>query len=80
MLANSEKVVGSKQVSRGISEGTIGCVIVAEDTERAMKERIVAAAEKSGVSVLYAPDMAWLGAAAGIDVGAAVAGIKARED
>ena len=80
MLANSSKVVGTKQVLRGISEGTVGCVIVAEDAESALKERVIGAAESAGVPVKSAPSMAWLGDACGIEVGAAAAGIGTQED
>lgn len=75
LLKLSSKVVGTKQVLRGISEGTVGCVIVAEDAERALKERVVGAAEAAGIPVLGAPNMAWLGNVAGIEVSAAAVGI-----
>ena len=61
LLKISPKVVGSKQVSRGIAEGTVGCVIVAEDADRALRKKLVAAAEIAGVAVEYAPSMEWLG-------------------
>lgn len=80
LLAVSPKLVGSKQVSRGLSEGTIRCVIVAEDAELALRRKVAAAAESAGVPILYAPSMAWLGRAAGIEVGAAAVGLTARED
>ncbi len=80
LLAVSPKVVGSKQVSRGLSEGTIRCVIVAEDAECALKSKLVASAENAGVPVLFAPDMAWLGRESGIEVGASAVGIVAQED
>lgn len=80
LLKVSPKVVGSKQVSRGISEGTIGCVIVAEDADCALKSRVVGAAECAGIAVACAPSMAWLGKAVGIEVGAAAVGIGTRED
>lgn len=80
LLNFSSKVVGTKQVLRGLSEGTVGCVIVAEDTERALRDRVVGAAEAAGVPVLFAPSMAWLGNVAGIEVGAAAVGIGTREE
>ena len=80
LLASSSKVVGTKQVLRGISEGTIGCVIVAEDADCALKSRVVGAAECAGIAIACAPSMAWLGKAAGIEVGAAAVGIGTRED
>ena len=76
LLKVSPKVVGSKQVSRGISEGTIGCVIVAEDAERGLKKRLVTAATEAGLRVLTAPNVEWLGRNAGIEVGAAAVGIE----
>ncbi len=79
LLKVSPKVVGSKQVSRGIAEGTIGCVIVAEDADRVLKKRLVAAAENAGVRVTYAPSMEWLGRNSGIEVGAAAVGIWRAE-
>ena len=80
LLKLSSKVVGTKQVLRGISEGTVGCVIVAEDAERALTDKVVGAAESAGIPVLHAPDMAWLGRASGIEVGAAAVGVGVRED
>ncbi len=79
LLKSSPKVVGTRQVLRGISEGTVGCVIVAEDAESALKERVIGAAESAGVPVKSAPSMAWLGDACGIEVGAAAVGIGVRE-
>ncbi len=80
LLASSSKVVGTKQVLRGISEGTVGCVIVAEDADRILKDRVTVAAEGGGVPVLTAPSMAWLGEVCGIEVGAAAVGTGKRED
>lgn len=79
LLRISPKVVGSKQVSRGIAEGTVGCVIVAEDADRALRKKLVAAAEIAGVAVEYAPSMEWLGRNSGIEVGAAAVGIIGTE-
>ena len=79
LLKISPKVVGSKQVSRGIAEGTVGCVIVAEDADRALRKKLVAAAKIAGVAVEYAPSMEWLGRNSGIEVGAAAVGIIGTE-
>lgn len=79
LLKISPKVVGSKQVSRGIAEGTVGCVIVAEDADRALRKKLVAAAEIAGVAVRYAPSMEWLGRNSGIEVGAAAVGLVRAE-
>lgn len=79
LLTISSKVVGTKQVLRGVSEGTVGCVVVAEDAEPALKEKVVAAAEYAGIEVRFAPNMAWLGRVCGIEVGAAAVGIGTGE-
>ena len=42
MLTNSSKVVGSKQVLKGISDSTVRCVIVASDADAQIKKIIVA--------------------------------------
>lgn len=80
LLAVSSKLVGSKQVLRGLSEGTVRCVIVAEDADCVLTDRIVSAAEISSVPIKRVPSMVWLGHAAGIEVGAAAVGVTAHED
>ncbi len=80
LLERSSKVVGTKQVLRGLSEGTVGCVIVAEDADRILTDKVVGSAESAGVPVMRVPTMAWLGEACGIEVGAAAAAVMKRED
>lgn len=78
-LNRSSKVVGSKQVLKGISDGTVRCVIVASDADADLKKKIVAAANARGVKVERVPSKRQLGEAAGVEVGAAVVGlIKAK--
>lgn len=79
MLKSSRKVVGCKQVLRGLSEATIRCVIVAEDAENELKSALFRAASEMNARVLIAPSMEWLGRQAGIDVGAATVGFEEFE-
>ncbi len=80
MLKNLDKLVGCRQVLRGLSEDTIRCVVVAEDADDRIKDVLVKAAAINGVQLIYAPSMEWLGRNAGIDVGAATVGFVKSEE
>lgn len=80
MLNRSAKVVGCRQVLRGLSEGTVRCVIVAEDAEDEVKDGLFKAAAEHNAEVLLAPSMDWLGRQTLIEVGAAAVGICKSED
>ena len=75
MLNGSSKVVGSKQVLKGISEGTLRCVIVASDADAELKKKIVAEASKHRLTVYYVPSKRRLGEEAGVDVAASAIGL-----
>lgn len=75
MLNRSSKVIGLRQVLRGISEGTIRCVIVSNDADSDLKERLVKEATSNNIEILYAPSMAWLGKSVDVDVKTATVGI-----
>lgn len=75
MLKHSSKVVGSKQVLKGISDGTVRCVIVASDADADLRKKIAQAASKHGVRVEKTPSKRHLGDLAGIEVAAAVVGL-----
>ena len=75
MLTNSSKVVGSKQVLKGISDSTVRCVIVASDADAQIKKRIVAQAKANGVEIVYVASKKRLGESAGVEVSAAAVGI-----
>ncbi len=74
MLTSSEILVGSKQVSRGIAEGSVRCVIVSLDADVQIINQLLIA-KPDDVEVLYAPSKKWLGKVAGIDVGASMVAI-----
>ena len=76
LIDNSpNKLVGLKQVLRGITDGTVWCVIVSSDCEEFIKERLRLQAVGREIEFRKGPDMSELGRIAKIDVGAAVVGI-----
>lgn len=79
LLNGSLKVVGSKQVLRSLSEGGVRCVIMSEDADGELRERLAKAAAERKVEILVAPSMEWLGEQAGIEVGAAAVGVLEPE-
>lgn len=79
MLTNSSKVVGSKQVLKGISDSTVRCVIVASDADAQIKKRIVAQAKAKGVEIVYVASKKRLGEIVGVEVSAAAVGIVKAE-
>ena len=80
MLNRSSKVVGSKQVLKGMSEGSVRCVIIASDADTELKKKLVEEAFRLRLNVMYAPSMARLGEAAGLEVAAAAVGIGSEEE
>ena len=76
LLDNSpNRVVGLKQVLRGITDGTVWCVIVSSDCEEFIKARLREEARGKKVELVKGPSMAELGRKVKIDVGAAVVGL-----
>lgn len=75
-LKNSvNRVVGTKQVLRGLKSGTLARVYVANDADTFLYQRIVTAAESAGVTVVRVPTMKELGLLCGVEVASAAAGI-----
>lgn len=76
LLDNSrERLVGIKQVFRGIINGDVECVLVARNADSFIIDKIVSFADASDVPVLYCDDKVALGRKCDIDVAAAVVGI-----
>ena len=76
LMDNSpNKLVGLKQVLRGITDGTVWCVIVSSDCEEFIRRALKDASADKDVRLQGGPTMAELGKAAAIDVGAAVVGL-----
>ena len=72
---SSKRFVGLKQVLRGITDGTVWCVIVSSDCEEFIKTKLRNEARGEGVEFKKGPEMTALGRKVGIDVGAAVVGL-----
>lgn len=68
-------VVGLKQVLRALEADELSAVYLADDAEGHIRRRVIERAEKCKVSILPIETMQALGNIAGIDVGAATAGI-----
>ena len=75
-----KEAVKQAKKAYAIGDVPIGCVIVAEDADRILTDKVVGSAESAGVPVMRVPTMAWLGEACGIEVGAAAAAVMKRED
>ncbi len=76
MLKNAaNRVVGTKQVLRGIKAGTLAKVYVAVDADTFIFQQVVRAAEAAKVPVQRVPAMKELGRICGVETAAAAAGI-----
>ena len=71
------KVVGTKQVLRGIEAGELKLVYIAHDADEFLKKKLLAACEAKGVPCDTTFTMSEIGKACAIQVGAASAGIIA---
>ncbi|MDR1599147.1 MAG: ribosomal L7Ae/L30e/S12e/Gadd45 family protein [Oscillospiraceae bacterium] len=69
------RAAGSRQVLRGVREGKLVVAYVARDADPFVTRPVADACEKVGVPVIEVDDMASLGKACGLSVGAAAAGI-----
>ena len=74
-LSSAKKVVGIKQLRRALSSGIVRKVFLAEDADPRLTDPLADACFAQDVSLEFIPAMKELGAACGIDVGAAAAGI-----
>lgn len=76
LKTGANRVVGTKQVLRGLKSGTLARVYVANDADTFLFQRVVTAAENAGVPVVRVATMRELGQACGVEVAAAAAGIE----
>ncbi len=72
-LETAHKLVGVKQSRRAIKEGKARHVFVADDAEDKIRLPLLALCREANAPMTHVPTMAELGAACGIEVGAAVA-------
>ena len=75
-ILKSEKVVGTKQVLKGIEGRTVKCVIVADNADGFIKNSVTALAKEAGTEVRRVASKEALGKICEIDVPAAVVGLK----
>lgn len=71
----SRKVVGTKQVLRGIKAGTISRVYVCSDADTFIYQQVVRSAEEAGLPCVRVASMKELGMVCGVSVPAAAAGL-----
>jgi len=75
VLQAQEVVVGTKQTVRALKEGNVREVVIAEDADKAITDKIVEAAKEANVPVIKVDSMKKLGKACKIQVGAAAVAI-----
>jgi len=75
-ISESEKVVGTKQVLKSIEGKTVKCVIVADNADGFIKNSVTASCRENGIEIISVPSKKELGRISGIDVPAAVVGLK----
>ena len=75
-ISESEKVVGTKQVLKSIEGKTVKCVIVADNADGFIRNSVTALCMENGIEIISVPSKKELGIISGIDVPAAVVGLK----
>lgn len=75
LLKKKEKVVGIKQTKKAAEQNNLEIVFIASDADQKVVAPIKQLCESKGITVDTEITMKQLGKAAGIDVGAAIAGI-----
>jgi ribosomal protein L7Ae-like RNA K-turn-binding protein len=76
--ANPLRVVGLKQVLKGIEDGTVWCVIVSSDSDEFIRSHIEESIGTKNVRIECIDSKEKLGALAGIDVPAAAVGLMVK--
>ena len=74
-LKSTPKVVGMKQVLRGLKDGSLKSVYVANDADTFLYQRVVRAAEAANIPVTRVASKQELGKASGVEVAAATVGL-----
>lgn len=74
--AGDHIVIGTKQTLKALKNGEVIEVIIAEDADRHVTNRILDAAKDKKIQITRVDSMKKLGKACGIEVGAATVAIK----
>mgnify|MGYP005835222511 CR=1 FL=1 len=72
-LRTGNKVVGLKQSTKALENGTVKTLFLAKDAEEKVINNLKQLSLKNSVHIVYVESMKQLGKACGIEVGAAVA-------
>lgn len=74
-LLSEKKVIGLRQVNRGIKDNQIRCVVIADDTECNIRLELMKTCRNARIPVTRVPSKSELGRALGIDVDCSTVGI-----
>ena len=74
-IKNENKVIGLKQVKKAVNKGLAKKVFIASDAEPHISMSLIKMCEQKGTEYKMIENMKALGAACGIDVGAATVAI-----
>lgn len=75
--AGNNIIVGTKQTLKALKNGEVLEVIVAEDADQHVTNKVLVTATENKVPIIKVDSMKKLGKACGIEVGAATVAIKA---
>ncbi|OEH93182.1 50S ribosomal protein L7ae-like protein [Bacillus solimangrovi] len=76
LQANDHIIIGTKQTLKALRNNEVKEVIIADDADRYVTDKVLIAAQEKNVPVINVKSMKKLGKACGIDVGAAAVAIK----
>ena len=74
-IDKNKVVVGAKQLRKAINAGRVSMVLLARNADYVLTEALEATCLENHIPVTWVPNMADLGHACGIDVGAAAAAV-----
>ncbi|MBQ8177600.1 MAG: ribosomal L7Ae/L30e/S12e/Gadd45 family protein [Clostridia bacterium] len=74
-LLSENKVIGLRQVNRGIKDNQIRCVVIADDTECNIRLELMKTCRNARIPVTHVPSKEELGKVLGIDVSCSTVGI-----
>lgn len=77
-LIAEPKVIGLRQVIRGIGDNQIRCVLIAADADEPIRRQLITLCSRHQIPVMFTPSKAELGREAGIEVSCATVGFLKR--
>jgi len=80
IINSPNRIIGYKQVMRGLKEGAVTAVALAGDTDKVMRAEIIRACRGRDIKIAGVRSKAELGAMCGIDVGCAVCGANIKNN